>query len=239
MASVTTPSPLAVSLPPAARAATGASPRPDSPPPRPGGDGSVKPVDPDVALLEAWRQGDRAAGEALFGRYFEVLYRFFATKCADPGDLAQTTLLAVLRSRQQFAGRSSFRTYLFCIARNELYDHLRAHQRTRHFDPHLSSIAELVTTPASRLDRDHAHRRVSWALRALPVEQQTLLELHYWEELDAAALGEIFGAPPTTIRTRLRRARLALRERLLAAADDGEPLTPAELPPWLRAGSDD
>ncbi len=170
---------------------------------------------PDGQLVERWRAGDQPAGEALFARYFDALFRFFSTKCADPGDLTQMTLLAVVRSRQQFAGRSSFRTYLFSIARNELYDHLRA-QRRFGFDPAVSSIVDMVTTPATRLDRGDDHRRLCLALRELPLEQQTLLELHYWEGLDASALAEVFDAPATTIRTRLHRARLALRERLLA-----------------------
>src|SRR5258706_576213 len=52
------------------------------------------------------------------------------------------------------------------------------------------------------------------ALCQLPVEQQTLLELHYWEDMDIANLAEVFEMPPTTIRTRLHRARKALRERM-------------------------
>jgi RNA polymerase sigma factor (sigma-70 family) len=176
--------------------------------------------DGDGELVTRWRAGDQAAGEALFARHFDALYRFFASKSADPGDLTQATLLAVVRSRQQFAGRSSFRTYLFCIARNELYDHLRAQRRGRAFDPAVSSIVDLVTTPATQLDRGEDHRRLCQALRQLPVEQQTLLELHYWEELDAAALAEVFEAPPATIRTRLRRARIALRASLQEGADD-------------------
>ncbi|MEZ4361255.1 MAG: RNA polymerase sigma factor [Kofleriaceae bacterium] len=176
-------------------------------------------MDSDLELVARWRSGEQAAGEALFAKYFDALYRFFATKCADPGDLTQATLLSVVRSRQQFAGRSSFRTYLFSIARNELYDHLRAQKRVRAFDPAVSSIIDLVTTPATRLDRGEDHRRLCLALRRLPVEQQTLLELHYWEDLDASALAEVFDAPPATIRTRLHRARLALRACLLESDD--------------------
>jgi RNA polymerase sigma factor (sigma-70 family) len=207
--------PVPMSAPPTPPASASVSAVADAPPP------AAAAAPDDAALVERWRNGDQAAGEQLFGRHFDTLYRFFATKCADPGDLTQATLLAVVRSRQQFAGRSSFRTYLFSIARNELYDHLRAQKRA-HFDPAISSIIDLVTTPATRLDRGDDHRRLCLALRELPLEQQTLLELHYWEDLDAAALAEVFDAPPTTIRTRLHRARLALRERLLAS-----PLAPA------------
>ncbi len=198
---------------------------------------TVAGMDPDEELVVRWRAGEQAAGEQLFARHFDALYRFFATKCGEPGDLTQATLLAVVRSRDQFAARSSFRTYLFSIARNELYDHLRARQRERAFDPEVSSIVDLVTTPATQLDRGESHRRLCEALREIPVEQQTLLELHYWEGLDAAALGEVFAAPPATIRTRLRRARLALRERLLAHGDGGiAPFASEEaLDAWARA----
>ncbi|MEZ4400577.1 MAG: RNA polymerase sigma factor [Kofleriaceae bacterium] len=184
--------------------------------------------DPDLDLVTRWRAGDTSAGEALFARHFDALYRFFATKCDEAADLTQATFLAVVRSREQYAGRSSFRTYLFTIARHELYDHLRARQRTQAFDPEVSSIVELVTTPATQLDRSAAHQRLCAALRQLPVAQQTLLELHYWEGLDAGALGEVFDAPPTTIRTRLHRARLALREQLERDGTRGQALASVE-----------
>lgn len=177
---------------------------------------TVAGMDPDEELVVRWRAGEQAAGEQLFARHFDALYRFFATKCGEPGDLTQATLLAVVRSRDQFAARSSFRTYLFSIARNELYDHLRARQRERAFDPEVSSIVDLVTTPATQLDRGESHRRLCEALREIPVEQQTLLELHYWEGLDASALAEVFGSNSTAIRKRLHRARIALREAMMA-----------------------
>ena len=57
---------------------------------------------------------------------------------------------------------------------------------------------------------------VATALRTLPVEQQTLLELHYWDGLDAAALAEVFESNAAAIRNRLHRAREKLREAMLA-----------------------
>lgn len=171
-------------------------------------------MDEDQALLQRWRDGDEKSGRDLFARYFEQLHRFFSNKTSDPDELVQATFLALVQARDQFAGRSSFRTYVFTIARHELYRHLRVLQRERAFDPALSSIAQIVTTAGSRLARNEDQRRLCAALRALPIEQQTLLELHYWEDLDAAALGEIFEAPAVTIRSRLHRARQALREEM-------------------------
>jgi RNA polymerase sigma factor (sigma-70 family) len=172
-------------------------------------------MDPDLALLARWRAGDRQAGEDLFRRHFADIYRFFKNKARDEADdLAQRTFLACTASRDQFRSHSSFRTYLFAIARNELYGHLRRLPRGEHVDFEVTSIAELVTSPSSRLGRAEEIAELREALEQLPVEQQLLLELHYWHELDADALGEVFGALAGTIRVRLVRARRALRERM-------------------------
>lgn len=170
----------------------------------------------DKALLEAWRVGDAEAGQSLFERHFDSVYGFFETKCApDADELVQATFLAILRAKDQFRGDSSFRTYLFTIARHELYRVLRTRQRRdAKLDFELSSIAELVSTPGTRMARNQEHRQLVEALQHLPVEQQTLLELHYWEDMDIAELAKVFDAPAATIRTRLHRARKALRDRM-------------------------
>jgi RNA polymerase sigma-70 factor (ECF subfamily) len=171
--------------------------------------------DPDLELLEQWRGGDRAAGQALFQRHFESLYRFFRNKCgAECDELVQATLLACLDAKQPFRGDARFRTYLFGIARNKLYHHFRDRKRDAGLDLSITSVADLVTTPGTVLARDQSHRALLAALRQLPVEQQTLLELHYWEELDTVELAAIFEAPAATIRTWLFRARARLRELL-------------------------
>ncbi len=173
-------------------------------------------MDDDLDLLTRWRSGDQAGGRDLFARYFDQLHRFFSNKCNEPDEMVQTTFMALLKARDQFAGRSSFRTYLFTIARNELYRHVRTLQRDKLFDPEISSIAQIATTVGAKLARNQEHRAMCAALRTLPLEQQTLLELHYWEEVEIAALSEIFEIEPATMRMRLHRARTALREAMLA-----------------------
>jgi RNA polymerase sigma factor (sigma-70 family) len=175
----------------------------------------------DDELLARWRAGERDAGQALFARHFSSIYRFFSSKCDDPDELVQATFFACVRARDQFRQQSSFRTYLFAIARNELQRHLRDLVRDRPLDLEVSSIADLVTTPVTRLARDAEHAQLLEALRRLPVAQQTLLELHYWEELDAEALGEVFGVSGPAIRVRLHRARHALRDALGAGSVEG------------------
>ena len=171
--------------------------------------------DPDLGLLARWREGDRAAGQALFERHFESLYRFFRNKCErDCDELVQSTLLACLDAKQPFRGDARFRTYLFGIARNKLYHYFRDRKRDGGLDLSITSVADLITTPGTVLARDQAHRALLAALRELPVEQQTLLELHYWEELDTVELAAVFEVPAATIRTWLFRARGKLRELL-------------------------
>jgi RNA polymerase sigma factor (sigma-70 family) len=173
------------------------------------------PVDSDLDLLEKWRTGDSHAGQALFTRHFADIYRFFEHKVGvDADDLAQQTFLACVAGRNQFRGGSTFRTYLFAIARNQLYTFLRQLPKARHVDFEQTSIAELVPSLSSQLGHARDIDRLRLALSGLPAEQQLLLELHYWHELDAEALGEVFDAAPGTIRVRLLRARKALRVRM-------------------------
>lgn len=190
----------------------------------------------DVTLLSQWREGDQTSGRALFKRYFDQLYRFFSSKCAEPDEMVQSTFFAMVKARDQFGGRSSFRTYLFTIARHELYRHLRTLKRDRTFDPEISSIQDMGTSIGGRMARNEDHRRLQEAMRSLPVEQQTLLELHYWEDLDAAALAEVFEVAPGAIRTRLTRARAALRDVLAQkAAAPADALASVEaLETWAR-----
>jgi RNA polymerase sigma factor (sigma-70 family) len=176
--------------------------------------------DDDVALLARWRAGDRAAGQALFECHFASLYRFFQNKCDDADELVQATLLACLNARDQFRGDASFRTYLFSIARNKLYRYLRDRRRSVVLDVTTTSVAEVVTTLRTALARDQAHRSLLGALRALPIEQQTLLELYYWEELDTHELAAVFEVRVGTIQTWLFRARAKLRELLVSSAPE-------------------
>lgn len=172
-------------------------------------------VDDELTLLDRWRAGDATAGRDLFRRHFADIYRFFEHKVgADADDLSQRTFAACVASRDRFRAQSSFRTYLFAIARNELYTYLRKLPRAEHVDFEETSIAELVTSIGSRLDRARAIEQLRGVLRELPAEQQVLLELHYWHDLDAGALAEVFEVPPGTIRVRLTRARAALRSRM-------------------------
>lgn len=182
-------------------------------------------TDPDLVLLERWRAGQRSAGEQLFARHVAEIHRFFEHKVGlDADELAQCTFLACVAGREQFRGESTFRTYMFAIARKQLYSYLRALPQRGAIDFATTSLAELVTSQATRIERDQRAAQLRRALSELPADDQLLLELHYWHELDAAALAEVFAANPGAIRVRLLRARRALHDRMkllgFAARDD-------------------
>lgn len=173
----------------------------------------------DLVLYTRWCEGDLEAGQTLFERHQESIYRFFVNKCSDAVDeLVQETLLACIESRDRFRRDSSFRTYLFAIAKNVLYDHLRRIVRPTEPIEELS-LERIETTARTRMARAQEHARLHAALRELPLEQQLLLELHYWEGLAADELAGVFAIEPTSARSRLSRARSALRERLGPDAD--------------------
>jgi len=175
-------------------------------------------MDADLLLLERWRAGDQRAGRELYDRHFKEVFRFFDRKVNDAAaDLTQKCFEACTRSRERFRGQSTFRTYLFAIARNELYGYLRRLPRAEHVNFDEVSIADLVTSASGRLVHAEELDQLRAALARLPAEQQMLIELHYWHEFDAAALAEMYEVPAATVRVRLTRARQALR----ALMDEG------------------
>ena len=177
----------------------------------------------DRELLSRWRGGDRSAGNELFDRHFDSLRRFFGSKLpiTDVEDVLQRTMVSCLESVERFRGDSSFRTYLFVIARRELYDHLkRRHRTASREDPDLgvTSIRDVGLTPSFFAAAREQHQHIVEAMQRIPVDFQVTLELFYWEQLKGPELAEVLGISPTTVRTRLHRAREALRKELQRAA---------------------
>jgi RNA polymerase sigma-70 factor (ECF subfamily) len=180
---------------------------------------SAMPED-DLALLDRWCAGDGAAGNELFRRHFKALYRFFEHKTdGEIDDLVQETFLGCLRSRDGFRRQSSFRTYLFAIARHTLFGYWRRRAtKPDLLDFEEISVESLSTSPSGRIARSQDRAALLRALRTLPLDQQLLLEMFYWEELEREQLAEVFEVAGATIGSRLFRARQALQEKLGAGS---------------------
>jgi RNA polymerase sigma factor (sigma-70 family) len=170
------------------------------------------PVD-DLELLAAWRAGDRKAGDVLIRRHFDPICRFFRSKLGDDvEDLIQRTFLDLVENTSALA---SVRATLFTIARRRLIDHLRVRYQ-RGSDEAITSIsvADLGTSPSAAVARGEEERLLAEALRAISLDHQIALELAYWEELSSVEIAQVLGVAEPTVRSRLVRARAALREQV-------------------------
>lgn len=176
----------------------------------------------DAELFKAWAGGDQSAGETLYRRYFDPLYRFFRAKAPDDyEDLIQNTMLECVRSRERFRGDAPFRAYLFGVARHRLLHHLRRKGSNRFdFEASQNSVADVDPRPSSVMARKAEQRLLLEAMRRVPVDLQIAMELHYWEDMTTAELAEVLEIPQGTVKSRLRRGREALQEELAKLTHD-------------------
>jgi RNA polymerase sigma-70 factor (ECF subfamily) len=176
----------------------------------------------DAELLVAWREGDRAAGEALMRRHYRSVLRFFelnASWAAD--DLAQRTFMACIERAADLRDAEAFRAYLLGVARRQLAQHQRELSRSRSLRQFDAPQARGGTAQLSTLlARGRDQLLVLQGLAALPRRAQTLLILFYWDGVATPELATSYRVPTSTIRTRLASARDLLRQRMadLAAA---------------------
>lgn len=189
----------------------------------------------DYELLDRWREGDAEAGNDLFRRHFTSVYRFFRDKVhGEEDELIQATFYACVRGRDQFRKECSFRAYLFSLARHELYRHYRRDARRSDLDFSITSLADIGPSTSRVVELDQQRARLALAIRQLPLQQQLLLELHYWEDLGPADLAQVFEIAEATARVWLHRARVNLRERLEKPLEGAGDASAADLGEWVR-----
>ncbi len=199
----------------------------------------VQEADHDLELATRWSAGDREAGERLFERHYAAVARFFSNKVglgATASDLVQKTFLACLEGLSRFRGDGSFRSYLFSIAYRVLCRHYRARRRKpQHFDFTAVSVHDLDPSPSRVVAQREEQRVLLEGLRRLPLDDQVLLELIYWESITVAQAAVILETPLGTTKSRLLRARRRL-ERALEELAHGSLLasTRSALDDWAR-----
>jgi RNA polymerase sigma factor (sigma-70 family) len=170
----------------------------------------------DQSLFDAWRRGDPRAGDELVARHGEAVRKFVSRRVGSGADDAlQEVWTALTRCLDRFQQRCTFRTYLFSIARNQIQEELRRRRRDARHDAYDDEAdADLAPGADSVMEDSEEARRLAHALAALPVELQRLVALYYFERKTAREIGEMFGIPENTARSRLRRAKALLREAL-------------------------
>jgi RNA polymerase sigma factor (sigma-70 family) len=177
--------------------------------------------DQDLELLLAWRGGDEGAGSRLLRRQFRSLSRFFHNKVASDQlpDLIQLTMLGAVQSRDRIPTDLAFRIYLMGIARRVLVKHIREQQRSRR-DADETHELDSETSPTLALQVQAEQALLLRALRRLPIDLQMVLELHYWEELATDEIAAVLDIPRGTVKSRMGRAREAIREVLPGLSED-------------------
>ncbi len=185
----------------------------------------------DEALVERARAKDEAAFEELVSRYEEKLYRLamrFVRNETDAQEILQDALLSAWRNLPAFEGRAQFGSWMYRVTVNAALMLLRS--RNRHpeitvddVDP--AALNEAVAESGQRLrgSSDWSHRadeqlqslelrkHIQEQVDALPDGLRAVFLLRDVEELSTEDTAEILGLSVPAVKTRLHRARLALR----------------------------
>ena len=178
---------------------------------------TADPNAPDESLMLALQQGEETALNPLMDRWQAPLRGFLYRRMlndADARDLAQDTFVRIFQQRARYRSGARFSTWMFQIALNLARDQARR-QRRRPTEP-LENAPEPAhgQTPAAELADEEQAAAVRAAISGLPDDLRDAVLLSEYEEKSHAEIGEIVGATPKAIETRLYRAREQLRRVL-------------------------
>lgn len=197
----------------------------------------------DVELLVRWSRGEAEAGKALTLRHFVAVRAYFLTKAPhDHAALVKEVFARMVAQRGSYSSRTSFRVYVFGIARALLVEYLRRLGGDTAADPMGSSATVLdAGRPAPELAEGTHFRELFDALRKLALRDQDLLELHYLQGLTVVEIVTLLKVPEATVHAQLRDALGRLVERYRERVGKAAPSTlgPDEVARWLvdaRAG---
>lgn len=170
----------------------------------------------DERLMLAFTQGSSEAFTELFQRYKQPVYGFFCRRVSDPAnaaELTQETFFALLRAAARYEPRALFRTYLYAIG----FKILRAHRRKSAFRATFFGRRNSAPDP-SRQDATEAGLWVRRAVEKLDALDREIVMLREFEQLSYSEIADLLQLPLNTVRSRLFRARTALRDLLEPSA---------------------
>jgi RNA polymerase sigma-70 factor (ECF subfamily) len=167
----------------------------------------------DEQLMLAFSKGSADSFSELFKRYKQPIFGFFRRRVfesAHAEELTHETFLALFRAAARYQPRALFRTYLYAIG----FRILRAHRRKAAFRATFFGQKTFVPDPT----RQDATESALWVRRAVekldPIDREILL-LREFEQLSYAEIADLLELPLNTVRSRLSRARTALRNLLV------------------------
>lgn len=181
----------------------------------------------DAELLAAVRSGDKGALEQLLEKHQAQVYRFGMKMCRDPEDareILQDTLLALARGATDFREASSLSTWLYTVARSFCIKKRRrrksAPQETSlEASPEADRVADQSRGPDEVLSGKQVEAALDRAIHQLEPDQREVLVLRDVEGLTAPEVAHVLGISAQAVKSRLHRARLAVRESVAPLLD--------------------
>lgn len=185
-------------------------------------------------LVALCRQGDPAAFARLVAVHESMVFNLAARLLGDgedARDVAQEVFLQVYRTLGRFEGRSSLKTWIYRIVVNQCHNrrrfwHRRGRDREEVLDERLAApdwpggAGGWATSPYEQARCRERARRVQQALLGLRFEQRSVVVLREIEGLSCEEVAAALGIPEGTVKSRLSRAREALREKLLGLMEE-------------------
>jgi RNA polymerase sigma-70 factor (ECF subfamily) len=166
----------------------------------------------DEQLMLAFSKGSSHAFDELFSRYKQPMYGFFRRRVFESSqaeELTQETFVALLRGAARYEPRALFRTYLYAVG----FKILRAHRRKAAFRATFFGQRNSAPDPSKR-DATESGLWVRRAVEKLEAMDREILLLREFEQLSYAEIADLLQLPLNTVRSRLFRARTALRHLL-------------------------
>ena len=186
-------------------------------------------------LLQKAQEGDRKAFEALVALHSRRVYNLalgYTGRHHDAEEIAQTVFVKVWKALPQFRGASAFSTWLYRLTLNACTDHYRRERKRRGDlsldDPDLSPIRDAAPSPEEIVIQWEEEAILRKALAELPEQHRVILILREMDGLDYQEIAQVLEIQVGTVKSRLARARRALREKLLAEGNllDAPPSNP-------------
>lgn len=188
------------------------------------------------AIIERCKQGDLSAFDDLVRRYEKQVYNFayrMTGNYDDASDIASDAFVKVYNAIETFRGDAHFTTWLFRIVTNLYLDERKrskAHMNIpldEYIDLEESSVTRQVEDPSpSPLELIECAERsdtLERTINMLPEYQRIMIHLYHSQGQSYEEIAEIVGLPIGTVKSRLNRARLALKEKLEPARELFDP----------------
>lgn len=179
----------------------------------------------DEELMARVKRGDADAFGELFDRYRRPIFTFIYRMIGDyhrAQDLLQGTFLRVFRRAGEFDESRRFPPWIYRIARDLCLDEIRRRERVEIVPLEEASELRCGGGPDRDVEADEAERMVERALALLPEGQREVLLLRDSLGLSYEEIAEATGASVPAVKSRLHRARVALKEMLKPYLTSGE-----------------